>query len=57
MGPLGQERGGVVDVVHEVSPAADSFAPEYNIVPLPGRVLDRKECKGGLHYRFQSRLG
>jgi hypothetical protein len=57
MGPLGQERGGVVDVVHEVSPVADSFAPEYNIVPLPGRVLDRKECKGGLHYRFQSRLG
>ena len=57
MGPLGQEPGGVVDVVHEVSPTADSFAPEYNIVPLPGRVLDRKECKGGLHYRFQSGLG
>lgn len=57
MGPLGQEPGDVVDVVHEVSPTADSFAPEYNIVPLPGRVLDRKECKGGLHYRFRSGLG
>lgn len=57
MGPLGQEPGDVVDVVHEVSPTADSFGPEYNIVPVPGRVLERKECKGGLHYRFQSGLG
>jgi hypothetical protein len=57
MGPLGQEPGDVVDVVHEVSPTADSFGPEYNIVPVPGRVLERKECKGGLHYRFRSGLG
>ncbi len=46
MGLLGQEPGDVVDVVHEVSPTADSFGPECNIVAVPAESWIGKSVKG-----------
>jgi len=46
MAPLGREPGDVVDVVHEVSPTADSFGTEYNIVPVPAESWIGKSVKG-----------
>ena len=46
MGPLGQGPGDVVDVLHEVSPTADSFGLEYNIVPVPAESSIGKSVKG-----------